>query len=62
MIYYGKKIENLTETFEKCSVIVLLGENYSLLQKDAKKISDTLAGKNAEGSGSNSSFLQETNH
>ena len=48
MIYYGKKIENLTETFEKCSVIVLLGENYSLLQKDAKKISDALAGKIAD--------------
>ncbi len=49
MIYYRQKIDNLTETFEKCSVIVLLGENYSLLQKDAKKISDALAGKNADG-------------
>ncbi|MDC3092599.1 hypothetical protein OA410_01205 [Paracoccaceae bacterium] len=47
MIYFRQKIDSFTETFEKCSVIVLHGENYSLLQKDAKKISDALAGKNA---------------
>ena len=62
MIYYGKKIENLTETFEKCSVIVLVGENYSLLQKDAKKITDALAGKNADGEMRvNKYFNQEIN-
>ena len=48
MIYYRQKIDSLTEIFAKCSVIVLLGENYSLLQKDAKKISDALAGKIAD--------------
>ena len=48
MIYYRQKIDSFTETFEKCSVIVLLGENYPLLQKDAKKISDALAGKIAD--------------
>ncbi len=45
MIYYRQKIGSFTEKFEECSVIILLGENYSLLQKDAKKISDSLAGK-----------------
>ena len=48
MIYYRQKIDSFAETFGKCSVIVLLGENYSLLQKDAKKISDALAGQNAD--------------
>ncbi len=48
MIYYRQKIGSFTEKFEKCSVIVLLGGNYSLLQKDAKKISDALAGKHAD--------------
>jgi len=48
LIYYRQKIDSFAETFEKCSVIVLIGENYSLLQKDAKKISDALAGKNAD--------------
>ncbi len=47
MIYYRQRIDSFTETFEKCSVIVLLGENHSLLQKDAKKISDALAGNTA---------------
>ena len=62
MIYYRERIDSFTETFEKCSVIVLLGENYSLLQKDAKKISDTLAGKNAEGEMRvNKYFNQEVN-
>ncbi len=49
MIYNRHKIDSFTETFEKCSVIVLIGENHSLLQKEAKKISDALAGKNADG-------------
>ena len=62
MIYYRQKIDSFTETFEKCSVIVLLGENYSLLQKDAKKISDALAGKNADGEMRvNKYFNQEIN-
>ena len=62
MIYYRQKINGFAETFEKCSVIVLLGENYSLLQKDAKKISDALAGKNAdEEMRVNKYFNQEIN-
>ena len=48
MIYYRQKIDNFTEKFEKCSIIILLGENHSILQKEAKKISDALAGKNAD--------------
>ena len=48
MIYYREKIDSFDKTLEKCSVIVLAGENYSTLQKDAKKISDALAGKNAD--------------
>ena len=61
-IYYRQKIDSFTETFEKCSVIVLLGENYSLLQKDAKKISDALAGKIAdEEMRVNKYFNQEIN-
>ena len=63
MIYYRQKIDSFTETFEKCSVIVLLGENYSLLQKDAKKISDArLLGKIAdEEMRVNKYFNQEIN-
>ncbi len=62
MIYYRQKIDSFTETFEKCSVVVLLGENYSLLQKDAKKITDALAGKNAdEEMRVNKYFNQEIN-
>ena len=62
MIYYRQKIDSFTETFEKCSVIVLLGENYSLLQKDAKTISDLLAGKKAdEEMRVNKYFNQEIN-
>ena len=62
MIYFRQKIDSFAEIFEKCSVIVLLGENYSLLQKDAKKISDALAGKNADGEMRvNKYFNQEIN-
>ncbi len=62
MIYYRQKIDSFAETLEKCSVIILLGENYSLLQKDAKKISDLLAGKNAdEEMRVNKYFNQEIN-
>ena len=62
MIYYRQKIDSLTETFKKCSVIVLIGENYSLLQKDAKTISDALAGKIAdEEMRVNKYFNQEIN-
>ncbi len=62
MIYYRQRIDSFIETFEKCSVIVLLGENYSLLQKDAKKISDALAGNTAnEEMRVNKYFNQEIN-
>ena len=62
MIYHRQKIDSFTETFEKCSVIVLIGENYSLLQKDAKTISDALAGKLAdEEMRVNKYFNQEIN-
>ena len=62
MIIYRQKIDSFTETLERCSVIVLLGENYSLLQKDAKKISDALAGKIAdEEMRVNKYFNQEIN-
>jgi len=62
LIYYRQKIGSFAETFENCSVIILLGENYSLLQKDAKKISDALAGKNAdEEMRVNKYFNQEIN-
>ena len=48
MIYSGTKIESLSEVLGNCSVIVLLSENYNLLQKEAKKISDAICGPNAE--------------
>ena len=48
MIYYREKINSLTEVFDNCSVIVLVSENYSLLQKEAKKISDSIAGSQAD--------------
>ena len=62
MIYYRQKIDNFTEKFEECSIIVLLGENHSILQKEAKKISDALAGKVAdEEMRVNKYFNQEIN-
>ena len=48
MIYYRQKISNFTEAFDKCSVIVLVGQNYKLLRKEAKKISDAIAGPEAD--------------
>ena len=48
MIYYREKINNLTEVFDNCSVIVLVSQNYNLLQKEVKKISDSIAGSKAE--------------
>ncbi len=48
MIYSGTKNESFNEALGNYSVIVLLSENYNLLQKEAKKISDAIAGPNAE--------------
>ena len=47
MIYYRQKIDNFNDGFENHSIIVLLSENYNLLQKDSKKISEAIAGSNA---------------
>ena len=48
MIYYRQKIENLAGVFDNYSVIVLLGENNNYLLRDAKKVSDELAGPEAD--------------
>ena len=48
MIYSGSKIEGFNKTLSNYSVIVLLSENYNLLQREAKKISDAIGGPNAE--------------
>ena len=48
MIYSGTKIEKYNEALGNYAVVVLLGENYKLLQKEAKKISDAIGGPNAE--------------
>ena len=48
MIYSGTKIESLSEALGNYSVIVLLSENYNLLQKEAKKISNAIGGPNVE--------------
>ena len=48
MIYSGTKIESFNEALGNYSVIVLLGENYNLLQKEAKKISAAIGGPKAE--------------
>ena len=48
MIYSGTKIESLSEVLGNYSVIVLLSENYNLLQKEAKKISTAIGGPNVE--------------
>ena len=48
MIYSGTKIESFNEALGDYSVIVLLSENYNLLQKEAKKISGAIGGPNAE--------------
>ena len=48
MIYSGTKIESLNKALGNYAAIVLVSENYSLLQKEAKKISDAIGGPNAE--------------
>ena len=48
MIYYREKINSFTDAFHNYSVIVLVSQNYNLLQKEAQKISDTIAGTNAD--------------
>ena len=48
MIYYREKINSFTDALHNCSVIVLVSQNYNLLQKEAQKISDTIAGANAD--------------
>ena len=47
MIYFREKINSLTEVFDNCSVIVLVSQNHNLLQKEAQKISDSIAGSKA---------------
>ena len=47
MIYYRQKIDNLAGLFDICSVVVLNGENYNYLLRDAKKIAEEIAGQNA---------------
>ena len=42
MIYFREKINSFTEVFDNCSVIVLVSQNYKLLQKDAQKISEEI--------------------
>ena len=36
MIYYRDKINSFTDAFHNCSVIVLVSQNYNLLQKEAQ--------------------------
>ena len=48
MIYFREKINSFTEVFDNCSVIVLVSQNYKLLQKDAQKISEEIAGSKAD--------------
>ena len=48
MIYSGTNIEGFDESLRNYSVIILLSENYNLLQKEAKKLSDAIGGPNAE--------------
>ena len=48
MIYYRQKIDSLSGIFDNYSVVVLHGENYNLLLRDAKKISDEIAGPAAD--------------
>ena len=48
MIYYRQKIDSFVGLFDNYSVVVLHGENYNLLLRDAKKISNEIAGPSAE--------------
>ena len=48
MIYYRQKIDSFVGLFGNYSVVVLHGRNYNLLLRDAKKISNEIAGPSAE--------------
>ena len=48
MIYYRNKISSFTKLFDTCSIIILSGKSYSLLQKEAKKFADEIAGLKAD--------------
>ena len=48
MIYYRQKVDSLAGVFDNHSVVILLGENYKILQRDAQNISDEIAGPAAE--------------
>ena len=48
MIYYRQNVDSLAGIFDNYSVVILLGENYKTLQRDAKNISDEIAGPAAE--------------
>ena len=48
MIYYRQKIDSFVGLFDNYSVVVLHGRNYNLLLRDAKKISNEIAGPSAE--------------
>ena len=48
MIYYRQNVYSLAGIFDDYSVVILLGENYKILQRDAKNISDEMAGPAAE--------------
>ena len=48
MIYSGTNFDSFNKSLENYSVIILLSENYNLLQKEAKRISDAIGGPNAE--------------
>ena len=48
MIYYRQKLNSLAGIFDNYSVVILLGENFKFLERDAKYISDEIAGPAAE--------------
>ena len=48
MIYYKEKINSFTDAFDNCSVIVLVSSNNNLLQNEAQKISEMIAGPKAK--------------
>ena len=48
MIYYREKISSFTEVLSNCAVIVLVGQNSNILQKEVQKISDKIAGPAAD--------------
>ncbi len=48
MIYNREKIDSFNGLFDGCSVVVLVGNNYNFLLRDAKKISDKIAGPEAD--------------